>query len=117
MYKPSDHASSISERMTLKLTDNGIPSVPISFSLRRLKILESTLDTFPDAERTLGVGSTINVSPNPSAACAGGKPRKENLLTLNNKSGRSFVPLRALSEYPTARYEAHDAKARAMRRT
>ena len=51
------------------------------------------------------VGSTIKVGPGsfPFAVRDGGKPRKENLLILNNKSVGALFRL-ALSEYPTGRY-------------
>lgn len=79
---------------------------PLWDFLRCLKILETTLDTFPDTNGRWASGRLLTSVPDPfPAACAGGKPRKENLLTLNNKSGRSFVPPSALSEYPTERYK------------
>lgn len=54
--------------------------------------------------RTLGVGSAINVSPDPAPCSSRWRqtPKGKPLLTLNNKSGRSFVSPRAFSEYPTA---------------
>lgn len=72
-------------------------------------------------ERTLGVGvgSTINVSPDPfpSRARASGETRKENLLTLNNKSGRELCSAwRTFGISDSARYKP-DAKARTMHRT
>lgn len=81
---------------------------------RRLKILEMTLDTFPDTGGRWASGRLLTSVPNPfSTARTSGKPRKENLLTLNNKSGRSFVPPSALSKYPTKRYKHPMGKHRA----
>jgi len=85
--------------------DNGRDILLWDF-LRRLKILETTLDTFPNTGGRWASGRLLTSVPDPFvAARAGGKPRKENLLTLNNKSGRSFVPPSALSEYSTERYK------------
>jgi len=98
---------------TIKKIMVGVFRVFMRFS-RRLKILEMTLDTFPDTGGRWASGRLLTSVPDPfSAARTSGKLRKENLLTLNNKSGRSFVPPSALSKYPTERYKHPMGKHRA----